>query len=342
MAVTSGVGALGFGILSDKIQTPVVVALSLLASSITMYFYSGLDVGATLTHIVMVTAMQSMFRSGAQATMTTMGLDTLPAEQTTLGAGMDTLARNLGNTAGVPLITTYVIHRELSHLTKMMSIQTLDRDGPREAMETMQRAYSQAGQPLDEARVRSQGMLRNQLIQRATIEAYHDSFRLVSIAGLLLVPMVLLSGADAPRRETSVSGGSTEPSANHWKHTKCAQKNMHGIEGCLKDGSENIQATGWRQMVLRFRPSETRHIFALVVFGIGFLFAVVYVINWWITAMNTVSTDEARVTAAYATISSEVSGKIIKFSAEEGDVVRQGDLLVEIDKEEFQSAWMRR
>jgi hypothetical protein len=59
-------------------------------------------------------------------------------------------------------------------------------------METLQSAFAQAGQPLDEARSRSQSVLRNQLIERATIEAYHDSFRLVSIAGLLLVPMVLL------------------------------------------------------------------------------------------------------------------------------------------------------
>jgi DHA2 family multidrug resistance protein len=157
-----------------------------------MYFYSGIDVGSTLTHIVMVTAMQSMFRSGAQATMTTMALDTLPAESSTLGAGMDTLARNLGNTAGVPLISTYVTHQELSHLTKLMRIQTLEREGPNQAMETLKNAFAQAGQPLDEARARSQGMLRNQLIERATIEAYHDSFRLVGIAGLLLVPIVLL------------------------------------------------------------------------------------------------------------------------------------------------------
>jgi hypothetical protein len=45
-------------------------------------------------------------------------------------------------------------------------------------------------------------VLRNQLIERATIEAYHDSFRLVSIAGLLLVPMVLLiRGIQQPKEK---------------------------------------------------------------------------------------------------------------------------------------------
>jgi MFS transporter, DHA2 family, multidrug resistance protein len=196
MSVTAGAGALGFGILSDKIQIPVAVAFSLLASSITMYFYSGLDVGSTLTHIVLVTSLQSLFRSGAQATMTNMALGTLPPERTTVGAGMDTLARNLGNTAGVPLISTYVTHQELSHLTKMMRIQTLEREGPKEAMEALERAYAQAGQPLDEATARSQAVVRNQLIERATIEAYHDSFRLVALAGFLLVPLVLLIRGD--------------------------------------------------------------------------------------------------------------------------------------------------
>jgi DHA2 family multidrug resistance protein len=198
MALTSGMGALGFGMLSDRIRTPSVVALSVLAASLTMYFYTGLDVGATLTQIVALTALQSFFRSGTQATMTTMALDTLPAEQTTVGAGMDTLARNLGNTAGVPLLSAYVTHRELAHLTKMMRIQTLERDGPRETMELLQSVFAQVGRPLDEARVRSQSLLRNQLIERATIEAYHDSFRLVSIGGLLLVPMVLWINS-APR-----------------------------------------------------------------------------------------------------------------------------------------------
>src|SRR5918992_3308431 len=104
----------------------------------------------------------------------------------------------------------------------------------------------------------------------------------------------------------------------------------------MKDSQENFIATPLRES-LRLGLSERRHLVAWLVFGVVFAVAAVYGINWWITAMNTVYTDEARVTASYATISAEVSGKIIKFSADEGDSVRRGDLLVEIDKEEYQS-----
>jgi hypothetical protein len=82
-----------------------------------------------------------------------------------------------------------------------MRIQTLEREAPKEALEALQTAFAQAGQPLDEARARSQGVLRNQLIERATIEAYHDSFRLVSLVGLLIVPMVLLVRRSDPQRK---------------------------------------------------------------------------------------------------------------------------------------------
>jgi membrane fusion protein, multidrug efflux system len=105
----------------------------------------------------------------------------------------------------------------------------------------------------------------------------------------------------------------------------------------MKDSAENLDAAPFRRY-FRFGLSERRHVVAVLVFGLGFVLAAVYGVNWWITAMNTVSTDEARVTASYATISAEVSGKIVKFSADEGDIVRRGDLLVEIDKEEYQSA----
>ena len=105
----------------------------------------------------------------------------------------------------------------------------------------------------------------------------------------------------------------------------------------MKDSLENIEPVGFRRLV-KFRLREKRHLTALLFFGLGFVIAAVYGVNWWITAMNTVYTDEARVTASYATISAEVPGKIVKFSADEGDVVRKGDLLVEMDREEYRNA----
>lgn len=83
---------------------------------------------------------------------------------------------------------------------------------------------------------------------------------------------------------------------------------------------------------------KKRILFLLTTLGLGLVVAGVYGVKWWITAMNTVSTDDARVTASYATISAEVSGKIVKFPVDEGDEVKKGGSLVQIDSESYKTA----
>ena len=83
---------------------------------------------------------------------------------------------------------------------------------------------------------------------------------------------------------------------------------------------------------------KKRTLFLSTIVGMGLVVGGVYGVRWWITAMNTVSTDDARVTVSYATISAEVSGRIVKFPVDEGDVVKKGALLVQIDHENYKSA----
>jgi DHA2 family multidrug resistance protein len=97
--------------------------------------------------------------------MTTLALGTLPPDKITTGAGLDSLARNLGNTLGIPLMTTYVIHREATHLTKLLRAQTIEHEGQGQALAALQTAFERAGEPTNEARARAQGIFRNQLIE---------------------------------------------------------------------------------------------------------------------------------------------------------------------------------
>jgi multidrug resistance efflux pump len=105
----------------------------------------------------------------------------------------------------------------------------------------------------------------------------------------------------------------------------------------MKQSEQAVNATSLRQ-TLRFALSERRNGIILLAVALGLAGAAYYGANWWITAMNTVYSDEARVTASYATISAELSGKIVRLAVDEGDVVRRGDLLVEVEKEDYQNA----
>ncbi len=209
MAFASGVGGIIWGYLSDKIRRPIVIAISLLASSITMHFYSKIELGTSLSFIVLVTIFQALFRSGSQATMITLSLGTLPTDKITLGAGLDSLARNLGNTIGVPLITAFVTNRERARLTSHMRAHTLGQ-GSAQALNSLQRALESAGEPPARARMTSLRILREQIFQRAAISSYHDSFRLAAIAGFFLIPLVLLIRTIHDEKRTPKRGGETQ------------------------------------------------------------------------------------------------------------------------------------
>ncbi|MBI2985390.1 MAG: DHA2 family efflux MFS transporter permease subunit [Deltaproteobacteria bacterium] len=223
MAFASGIGGVVWGILSDKINMPAAVAASLVASSVTMHLYSKLEVGISHTYIILVTMFQSLFRSGAQATMTTLALGTLPGEKVTLGAGLDNLARNLGNTIGIPLITTYVTHREGAHLTSLMRAQTVGH-GTGHGLKALERALEKAGEPPARARMISLSILRNQLVERAAIEAHHAAFRLAAVAGLFLVPLVLFIRTIHDRKGRAKRGFGSKDSASEERNDQDRQR----------------------------------------------------------------------------------------------------------------------
>jgi len=141
--------------------------------------------------------------------MITLALGTLPPEKVTLGAGLDSLARNLGNTIGVPLITAYVTNRERARLTSYMRAQTLGQ-GNAQALNSLQRALENAGEPPARARMRSLNILRNQMTQRAAIESYHDGYRLAAIAGIFLIPLVLFIRTIRDAKRTPRHGGGAQ------------------------------------------------------------------------------------------------------------------------------------
>jgi membrane fusion protein, multidrug efflux system len=75
-------------------------------------------------------------------------------------------------------------------------------------------------------------------------------------------------------------------------------------------------------------------VLALVALGAGTYFG----LQWLIFRWHYVSTDDAQVKANLINLSAKVPGKIAKLLAEEGDSVQQGQVLVELEKEDYAAA----
>jgi multidrug resistance efflux pump len=85
------------------------------------------------------------------------------------------------------------------------------------------------------------------------------------------------------------------------------------------------------------RPRATRWFILIsllvLTLGLGGYFGV----QWWLYALHHVYTDDARVKGTLITISAEVAGRLVALAVEEGQRIRQGDLLAQIQQDEYQA-----
>src|SRR5437879_2159087 len=86
--------------------------------------------------------------------------------------------------------------------------------------------------------------------------------------------------------------------------------------------------------VSRVRGRKSPRFKAALVGGIAV--AVVVIVVWWLHAAAWESTDDAQVDAHIYAISSRISGHVVKVNVDDNDVVKAGDVLVEIDPADYE------
>ncbi len=86
-------------------------------------------------------------------------------------------------------------------------------------------------------------------------------------------------------------------------------------------------------------PNKARRKTLLLLFGAAALGVGIYFgLQWLIFRWHYVSTDDAQVKANLINLSAKVPGKIAKLLVEEGDSVQRGQVLVELEKEDYAAA----
>src|SRR6478752_5918971 len=84
-------------------------------------------------------------------------------------------------------------------------------------------------------------------------------------------------------------------------------------------------------------PRVSRRKWLWVVVGVVAVMAVgIYGVPWVREMMNTVSTDDAYVNGDVTYVAPRVSGQVSRVVVSENNVVRKGDLLIELDSEPYQ------
>lgn len=92
-----------------------------------------------------------------------------------------------------------------------------------------------------------------------------------------------------------------------------------------------------RPTVTHRRPRATRWFMLIPLLVLTLGLGSYFVVQWWLYALQHVSTDDARVKGTLITISSEVAGRLVTLAVEEGQRIARGDLLAQIQQDEYQA-----
>jgi MFS transporter, DHA2 family, multidrug resistance protein len=184
------------GRLLKVVEARTLVFFGLTITAATLYHMVGFTTDTSTRTIVITGIIQGSGLGLVFVPLSTVAFATLPGHLRNSGTAMLTLVRNIGSSVGISMVianltsTTTLMHARLSeHVTPFND------------------ALQQAGAMLSTATDQGRALLDLMLTQQATVISYENTFKLLMVLTIGVLPLVLLIGSSRAKKET---GGPAE------------------------------------------------------------------------------------------------------------------------------------
>ncbi len=202
-----GVGAMFAAIVVGRligfIDSRVMIAAGFVLFGVSGILYSHMTLDISIWSVAFVSIVNGMSTGLIFVPLSTAALGRLRNEQMGNAAGIYNLMRNIGGSVGISLVTTMLARAAQVHQNVLVQHLT-----PYDPVYQQKLAALQAGFARQTDRVTASrqalGVLYNVLVRQATLLAFSDNFRLLSLLGLACAPLAALFGRVMARR---MSGG---------------------------------------------------------------------------------------------------------------------------------------
>jgi MFS transporter, DHA2 family, multidrug resistance protein len=190
-----GIGAMVAAFVVGRIITVVdprlmvAAGLALLAAS--GYMFAGLTLQISVGSVVWASVLNGLSTGMIFVPLSLMTMGRLRNEQMGNAAGLYTLMRNLGGSVGIAIATTLLARSAQAHQAVLASHLTPYDPAYEQARQSLQRYLTTHTDPVTASR-QALGLLYNLLVQQATLLAFLDVFRAISLLALVCVPTAFL------------------------------------------------------------------------------------------------------------------------------------------------------
>ncbi|MBI4639720.1 MAG: DHA2 family efflux MFS transporter permease subunit [Candidatus Tectomicrobia bacterium] len=204
-AIVMAITGIIAGRVSDKVDPRTLVMFGLLGLSYMNDQLSKFNIWTSASYIILMIMLRMFAMSWVNSPLNNANLRVLPEAKVRMGSGLVTLVGGIGGSFGTAVLSSYFTKKQLFYTALLSQDQTISSLGTSLAMRSIRNVLEsqRTGDFPDILRAKSMAVLRGQITQEATISAYQDSFRVVSIIFLLGLIPAFFVGRTLDKKEKS-------------------------------------------------------------------------------------------------------------------------------------------
>jgi DHA2 family multidrug resistance protein len=180
------------GFMLSRFDPRKMMTYGLVVLSFSLFHMTNFTLGVDFKTVVYARMLQTMGLAFLFVPINTAAYAFLPKEKNNAASGLMNLARNIGGSVGISIVTTMLDRRQQYHLNRMSSHLSPSSPQVQAMLQGTSRALEARGFSATEAMHKAYALLQGNVFRQASMLAYIDNFWLLGVAILVMVPMVFL------------------------------------------------------------------------------------------------------------------------------------------------------
>jgi DHA2 family multidrug resistance protein len=177
------------GFLLTKYDSRKLIAFGLIVLSLALFHMTNFDLNVDFRTVVLARMYQAAGLAFLFVPINTSAYAFLPREKNNAASGLMNLARNIGGSVGISVVTTMLDRRSQYHLDRLSSHLAAGNLSMQNTLQGAARNFQAHGFSAADAMHKAYGLLYGNVIRQATMLAYVDNFWLLGVAILVMIPL---------------------------------------------------------------------------------------------------------------------------------------------------------
>jgi MFS transporter, DHA2 family, multidrug resistance protein len=186
------------GYLLSRYTPRYLLLLGLIILAYSLFHMTGFDLDIDFRAVATARMIQAAGMAFLFVPINTAAYAFLPREKNNAASGLMNLARNIGGSVGISVVTTMLDRRTQKHLNDLASNLSAGSAALRNTLQGAARALMAHGMDAAGANQRAYALVQGTVARQATMLAYVDCFWFLGVSILLMIPVVFLIKKSKP------------------------------------------------------------------------------------------------------------------------------------------------